>query len=127
MRLLLDTHVVLWLLLGERHRVGPVATAALQDSAEGVLLSAVSVWEIAIKRSLGKLSLEDRWLSALHALDLDHLPVTSTHAAAVESLPWLHRDPFDRMLVAQSRVEEATLVTADVAIARYEVATLPVS
>lgn len=89
-----------------------------------VLVSAASVWENAIKRSLGKLEIEDRWPAALARLGFTQCPVTAEHAAAVQSLPWLHRDPFDRLLVAQARLEEATLVTADARIREYDVRTL---
>lgn len=124
MRLLLDTNVLVWLLLGRREELpGPVA-AAVADASNPVLVSAASVWEIAIKRSLGKLEIEQRWPRALIQLGFDQCPVTAEHAAAVEALPWLHRDPFDRLLVAQARLEEATLVTADARVRDYDVATL---
>ncbi len=84
-------------------------------------LSAVSFWEIAIKRSLGKLEIEDGWARALARLSFDPLPVTALHAAAVERLPWHHRDPFDRLLVAQAMLEGQTLVSADPRVAAYEI------
>lgn len=84
-------------------------------------MSAASVWEIAFKRSLGRLEIEDRWLDELNRLDVDHMPVTARHAAGVESLPWHHRDPFDRLLVAQAAAEELTLVSADARLATYGV------
>jgi PIN domain nuclease of toxin-antitoxin system len=79
------------------------------------------VWEIAIKRSLGKLIVDDRWSDALRRLGFDPMPVTALHAEAVEQLPWHHRDPFDRMLVAQALVEERALVSADPRFAAYGV------
>lgn len=124
MRLLLDTNVLVWLLLGRRERVPDATVGAIEDAANPVLVSAASVWEIAIKRSLGKLDIEDRWPRALTRLGFDQCPVTAEHAAAVEALPWLHRDPFDRLLVAQARLEQATLVTADARVRAYDVPTM---
>ncbi len=86
-----------------------------------VFLSAVSVWEIAIKRSLGKLRIEEGWARALTRLDFEPMPVTSTHAQQVERLPWHHRDPFDRLLIAQATVEDHALVSADPRLADYGV------
>jgi PIN domain nuclease of toxin-antitoxin system len=120
-RLLLDTNVAVWLLLGDRQRVSQRAVDALQDEATEIALSAASVWEIAIKRSLGKLTIEDRWSKALTRLGFDPLPITAVHAEAVERLPWHHRDPFDRLLVAQATLERRTLVSADPRLADYEV------
>ena len=123
-RLLLDTNVVLWLLLGEREQLTERTHHLLADERNELLLSAVSVWEIAIKRSLGKLRIEDRWPTALRELDFLHLPVTADHAARVEHLPWHHRDPFDRLLVAQAQAERCTLLTADDRLSAYEAPTL---
>lgn len=123
-RLLLDTNVVVWLLLGDRDAVSSAAVAALTDERNAVWLSAVSVWEIAIKRSNGKLRIEDGWESALRRLDFEPLPITAAHAERVEHLPWHHRDPFDRLLVAQAAFEGHALVTADPRIAEYGVETV---
>jgi PIN domain nuclease of toxin-antitoxin system len=120
-RLLLDTNVVVWLLLGDRDAVSERAVAALADEGNAISLSAVSVWEIAIKRSNGKLAIAPEWPRALARLDFEPLPVTSLHAQQVEHLPWHHRDPFDRLLVAQAAVERHTLITADPQLARYGV------
>lgn len=119
--LLLDTNVVVWLLTGNRTAVSKAATDALTSGDEQLLLSAVSIWEIAIKRSLRKLRLADGWLPALRQLDFHQLPITGLHAEAVEHLPWHHRDPFDRLLVAQAQVEGARLVSADARLATYGV------
>lgn len=119
--LLLDTNVVVWLLTGDRAAVSAPAVAALTDPAESILLSAASVWEIAIKRSLGKLRLADGWHAALGRLDFRPLPITSLHAQAVEALPWHHRDPFDRLLVGQAMVERCRLVTADARLSSYDI------
>lgn len=123
-RLLLDTNVAVWLLLGERDAVSEVAADALADERNTVSVSAVTFWEIAIKRSSGKLEIEDRWARALARMDFDPMPVTARHAAHVEMLPWLHRDPFDRLLVAQASLENHALVTADRQIGGYDVEVL---
>jgi PIN domain nuclease of toxin-antitoxin system len=120
-RLLLDTNVVVWLLLDDRDAVSARAVRALLNEHNTVSISAVSVWEIAIKRSLGKLDIEPDWKRALARLDFDPLPVTSVHAHQVEHLPWHHRDPFDRLLVAQATLEEHALVSADPRMAHYDV------
>jgi PIN domain nuclease of toxin-antitoxin system len=123
-RLLLDTNVVLWLLLGDRQRVPSRAVEALENEQNTVALSAASVWEIAIKRSLGKLTISDGWASALGRLGFDPMPVTALHAETVERLPWHHRDPFDRLLVAQASIESCALVTADRRLDDYDIETL---
>lgn len=122
--LLLDTSVVVWLLLSDRERFSQTALAAVEDETNRLVVSAASVWEIAIKRSLNKLTIDDGWPGTLSRLDLDPLPVTAMHATAVEDLPWHHRDPFDRLLVAQARVERMTLVSADEQLSAYAVDTL---
>jgi len=123
-RLLVDTNVIVWMLLGDRDRVTATAQEILEDERCAILVSAASVWEIAIKRSLGKLEIEDRWARSLGGLGLEPLPITSIHAAEVERLPWHHRDPFDRLLVAQAAVEEVALVSADPQLAAYGVEVL---
>jgi PIN domain nuclease of toxin-antitoxin system len=118
--LLLDTQVVLWMLLGERERFpAPVIDALIERDAT---ISAVSFWEIAIKRSIGRLRLDrDDWVDVLSGMDFRFLPIGVRHAAAVEALPRHHRDPFDRMLIVQAQAEELTLVTADETLAAYGV------
>jgi PIN domain nuclease of toxin-antitoxin system len=120
-KLLVDTNVIVWLLLGDRSRVSETARDALEDERNRVAVSAVTVWEIAVKRSLGKLTIEDRWARALTGLGFDALPVTAIHAEAVEHLPWHHRDPFDRLLAAQAITEGLELVSADARLAAYGV------
>jgi PIN domain nuclease of toxin-antitoxin system len=120
-RLLLDTNVAVWLLLGKRASVSPDAQAALTDERNSISISAVSVWEIAIKRSLGKLQVDSGWAKALMRLDFDPMLVTSEHAELVEHLPWHHRDPFDRLLVAQAAHEDHVLVSADARMTAYDV------
>lgn len=123
-RLLLDTNVAVWLVLNDRARVSEAAVEALEDEQNEVALSAVSVWEIAIKRSLGKLTIEDGWAAALRRLGFDPMPVTTLHAEAVEGLAWHHRDPFDRLLVAQALVEGRVLVSADPRLRAYGIEVL---
>ena len=113
-RFLLDTNVAVWLLLGDRERV----------SGDAIEARAASVWEIAIKRSLGKLTIADGWARTLMQLGFDAMPVTGIHAEAVERLPWHHHDPFDRLLVAQASVERRALVTADRRLTAYGVEVL---
>lgn len=123
MRYLLDTNAIVWLLLGDRAAIPADVAAAVQDPQSTSLVSAVSVWEIAIKRSLGKLRIEESWPRALLSLDLEHLPVTAEHAAAVAGLPWHHRDPFDRLLVAQAQLEGCAVISADRQLDAYDVPT----
>lgn len=120
MRLLIDTHVLLWWLaddpeLADRHR------ALIGDADNEVFVSAMTVAEIAIKSSLGKLDAPPTLLDALETGGFETLPFTAAHAQALGELPWYHRDPFDRMLVVQARVEGLTLLTADARIRQYEV------
>ena len=120
MKVLLDTHVVVW---ASHQSVRLGADRQLIADADQRLLSAVCVWELAIKQRLGKLSVGSdvrTWTRrATNELALDHLPVTAEHAAAVEHLPDVHRDPFDRLLVAQAVAEGAVLLTADDRLAGY--------
>jgi PIN domain nuclease of toxin-antitoxin system len=120
-KLLVDTNVIVWLLLGDRSRVSETARDALEDERNRVSVSAATVWEIAIKRSVGKLTIEDRWARALTGLGFEALPVTAIHAEAVEQLPWHHRDPLDRLLAAQAITEGLELVSADARLAAYGV------
>ena len=94
------------------------------DETNRLLLSAVVVWEVAIKRSLGKLEAPPEFAAALIDGGAEPLAVTLEHAAAVEDLPWHHRDPFDRLLVAQATVEGAVLVSADPRLRPYGVPTV---
>jgi len=123
MRLLLDTHAFLWALF-EPERLPALTREQLEDRQQEVLLSTVVVWEIAIKAALGKLPIQRpvaSWLPAYaEALGCRLLAVHLDHALAVEDIPLHHRDPFDRLLIAQAQVEQATLVSADRVFARYD-------
>ncbi len=120
MKLLLDTHAALWFLSGD-DRLGENAARHITDDANRVILSAAVVWEIAIKRSLGKLVVPEEYLSLLLDGGAQPLAVTVDHAAEVEQLPWHHRDPFDRILVAQATVEGAAIVSRDERLRPYGV------
>jgi PIN domain nuclease of toxin-antitoxin system len=118
---LLDTHAVLWLLAGD-DRLSSRARAALAATDQAVIVSAVSLWEVATKRSLGKLDAPadlSRRLAAIGQIEL--LPISPLHAEAIGDLPWHHRDPFDRMLVAQAQVEGLSIVSANPALPQYGV------
>ena len=119
-RLLVDTHVLLWWLRDDQ-RLSEWTRAAIADPRTEPLVSAASVWEIAIKRSLGKLEAPDDLLERIPEQGFGWLPVDAQHAWKVRALPLHHRDPFDRVLVAQALVEGLPVVTADARFGRYDV------
>jgi PIN domain nuclease of toxin-antitoxin system len=119
MNLLLDTHVLLWALSNDA-RLSKEARQAIEDGRNLVFVSAATAWEIAIKKSLGKLRAPDNYLEALERYRFTPLDITSEHALAVEHLPPHHQDPFDRLLVAQAMLEKLTIITHDARIAAYE-------
>jgi PIN domain nuclease of toxin-antitoxin system len=116
-RLLLDTQVFLWWRANDR-RLGREARAAIAD-ADLVFVSAATAWEAAIKAALGRLRLPGSVESGVEDSGFDKLPITMAHAERAASLPKHHADPFDRVLVAQSEVEDLVLVTHDRALAPY--------
>ena len=121
MRFLLDTHVLLWA-AGAPHRLPADAHAAMENPATELVFSAASLWEIAIKNGLGRASFSvDPRLLRRNLLENDYreLAVTGVHATAVDLLPPIHKDPFDRILIVQARIEGLTLLTADDTVARY--------
>jgi PIN domain nuclease of toxin-antitoxin system len=122
LRLLLDTHVVLWQAAGE-DRLGPYATAYLTE-AEELRFSAVSFAEIGVKQAIGKLEVPAELAGRIAEMGIRALPLTAEHGLAVAHLPLHHRDPFDRLLIAQARFEGLTIMTADQRIAAYEVTTI---
>lgn len=124
MNLLLDTSVFIWWVTADE-RLGARARAAMADPASSVFVSAVSAWEIAIKRALGKLELEGDVGDLIEREEFEELPICVVHALEAESLPPHHRDPFDRMLIAQSRRERMLLVSGDRVMTRYDVRLLP--
>jgi PIN domain nuclease of toxin-antitoxin system len=119
-KLLLDTHAALWWLADDA-RLGSDAERELNDETNRVLLSAAVIWEVAIKRSLGKLQAPRELAATLVGAGARPLPITLDHAGAVESLPWHHRDPFDRVLVAQALTEGAAIVSHDGRLRQYGV------
>lgn len=119
MKVLLDTHAFLWLVAGDERL--PTTARTFVDAAEAVLLSAASVWEAEIKRAAGQLD-APRIADAAHRARVGRLDVTAEHATIAAHLPLHHRDPFDRMLVAQARAESLVLLSKDEAIRRYGVA-----
>ena len=124
MRLLLDSNVLLWGLGGDA-RLGAEARARIADPASVVWVSAATVWELEIKRARGRLRLPADLAAAVRERGGRELAVTFEHGVEAGHLPPHHRDPFDRMLVAQARAEGLVLVTADEQLSRYEVQILP--
>lgn len=123
MRLLLDTHAFIWW-DSDPARLSPAALDALRDPANEVLLSTVSAWEMVIKAQLGKLALRLPLADILahqEANGVRMLPMYMAHVLAVEGLPAIHKDPFDRALVAQAKIEGAELVSTDPIFAQYQV------
>lgn len=121
MKFLLDTHVLLWA-AGEPERLPSDARALLDEPENELLFSAASFWEVAVKRGLERPDFRvDPRLLRRGLIDngYSELAITSAHAVAIDSLPPLHKDPFDRILVAQSTVEGITLLTVDPLVARY--------
>lgn len=125
--LLLDTHIFLWWLADSRRLTKRLRTQ-IASTDQDVYVSAVSVWEIAIKVAIGKLELPGVDLARLNELigacAFRELPITARHAASVSTLPMVHADPFDRLLIAQARAENAMLVSTDGVFARYEIPVL---
>ena len=123
MRLLLDTHLLLWAAANSK-RLSREARELLEDAGNDVYYNAASIWEIAIKSSLRRKDFRiqlPQLLSALPEMGLIELPITAVHAAGVSSVPPIHRDPFDRLLLAQSLTEPLVLLTNDALLERYRV------
>lgn len=131
MRLLLDTHIALWALVDDS-KLSSEARARIADPRNDVLVSAATVWEIAIKHALSRGKRSAMPISGTEAVSLFQkagyhlLGISAEHAAAVEALPPIHADPFDRLLVAQSLIEPLQLITSDAIVARYSDAVLHV-
>ncbi|MDH4063117.1 MAG: type II toxin-antitoxin system VapC family toxin [Acidobacteriota bacterium] len=123
MNLLLDTHVLLWWLADAAELTTPVRDA-IRNPDHLVYVSAVSIWEIAIKQALGKLTAPRALPEVIRAQPFEPLQMTIDHAFKVAELPNHHRDPFDRLLIAQCLVDGLTIVTGDTDIAKYDVPTL---
>ena len=123
MNLLLDTHVLLWAIDQPEH-LDETARELIREARNRVVVSAASAWEIVIKRGLGKLRFDADLAGVIDAVGFDPLAVGFEHARVAGELPGVHRDPFDRLLVAQAQVEALTLVTRDPVFAGYDVPTL---
>ncbi len=125
MKVLLDTNVFLWCLAGETSRLSARAAGVIEDETNDLLLSAASLWEIALKVRAGKLDLPERWEffhEHMAALGIGSvLPVEARHVFGLFQLPDHHRDPFDRLLVSQCQAERLSLVTSDRILRRYPV------
>ncbi len=124
MKALLDTHVFLWW-IDDDPRLSSLARKIISDGNNEIFLSAASGWEIAVKSQLGRLKLPDRperfIVEQLSINAFESLPIRLSHALRVYALPPIHRDPFDRILVAQSQLEDMPILTADPQIAQYPV------
>ncbi|MXX48269.1 MAG: type II toxin-antitoxin system VapC family toxin [Chloroflexi bacterium] len=122
MRLLLDTHLLLWAAT-DSPRLSPFARELIEDPDNTLWFSAASLWEVAIKTGLGRsdFTIDPRMLhQVLMQNDYNELAITGAHAAAVDLLPALHSDPFDRILVAQAQIESLTLLSGDEVVAQYQ-------
>ena len=124
MRLLLDSHVLIWA-VGDDPALDSSVRLLITNSENDVFVSAASIWELAIKRAAGRLRLPETFLETVKATRFEMLAVRAEHAWTVGSLPPHHRDPFDRLLVAQAQLEQLTIVTRDPLISRYDVSLLP--
>ena len=121
MRRLLDTHALIWA-AADPARLSAAAAEAIRDPENDVYVSAVTAWEVAIKRAVGRLRFPDVDRELLSSLRFAELPISLDHAAEAGRLPPHHRDPFDRMLIAQARVDGLVVVSADRSFEPYEVA-----
>jgi len=121
MKLLFDTHLLLWAAI-RPDRLPPIARGLIEDAGNDILFSAASIWEVSIKKALGRpdFQVDSRlFRQGLLGAGYNELPITSAHAVAINNLPSLHKDPFDRLLIAQAMVEDLYLVTADPLVGRY--------
>ncbi len=126
MRILLDTHTLIWYREGDG-RLSRTAGRIIADSTNQIVISIASLWEMAIKRGLGKLEITKspaEILAAYQDAGAKLLPISPEHVMAVEALPHHHRDPFDRMLVAQAKTENLAIITKDVVFSQYDVGQL---
>jgi PIN domain nuclease of toxin-antitoxin system len=124
MRFLVDTHALLWA-LGEPSTLSRQARDALADPSNLIVVSSASLWECAIKASIGKLDLPEDFFDSIPGAGYEVMPIRISHLNVYRTLPMHHRDPFDRMLVAQASAEALTLISRDPDIAKYDVAVLP--
>ncbi len=118
MKLLLDTQLMLWW-LADSPKLSRQARALIADPANTIFVSAATMWEIRIKEKLGKLDVPPNLITTVRSEEFEWIPVSAEHADATMELPLLHRDPFDRMLVAQAKWMGITLLTSDSLLAKY--------
>ncbi len=124
MKVLLDTHALLWLITGD-DRLSENARQTFLNTENSLFFSAAGLWEICLKKSLGKISLKNRWFQTIQEEmeinTIQWLPIEMTHCAEVTELPFHHRDPFDRMLIAQAIVEDMQLLSRDRRLSDYAI------
>ncbi len=124
MRILLDTHALLWLITDDK-RLSKTSRKIFLNTENCLYFSIVSLWEICIKKSLGKISLENKWLDIIQnemkANSIQWLLVEVSHCAKVTELPFHHRDPFDRMLIAQAMTEDLSILSRDNSFSAYKI------
>jgi len=125
MNLLLDTHVLLWW-LNDSPELSETGRTAISNPDNLIVVSSVVIWEIRIKQALGKLEIDSDFHAVLKNQRFDMLPITADHAYAAGNLPLHHRDPFDRMIIAQARLEGLSVVTRDAIFKQYGVPVLEV-
>jgi PIN domain nuclease of toxin-antitoxin system len=116
---LLDTHIVLWWFSNDKQLIKKIKDE-IADPENHILVSSASIWEISIKKSLGKLKAPNNLKNIIES-EFEFLTITADHAQQVALLPPIHSDPFDRIIIAQAMVEKITLITADTIIPRYDV------
>lgn len=119
---LLDSHALIWFVEGDSKRIRPALRRRIEGNA--TVVSVASLWEIGIKMSTGKLEAPADLPERVEKLGFELLPITAEHASQVRRLPHHHRDPFDRLLVAQAQVERMPIVTADASFRPYDIATV---
>jgi PIN domain nuclease of toxin-antitoxin system len=120
LRQLLDSNALLWFVWGDRKRISPALRARIEADDAEILVSVASIWEIAIKKALGKLEAPDDLPVRIQELGFQLLAIEVEHAWAVRGLPHHHGDPFDRLLIAQAQVERVPVLTADPSFRDYE-------
>ena len=124
MKILLDTHTLLWLITGDK-RLSKTSREIFLNTENRLYFSIVSLWEICIKKSLGKISLKNKWIDIIQeemkANSIQWLPVEISHCAKVIELPFHHRDPFDRMLIAQAITEDLSILSRDSCFSAYDI------
>lgn len=119
MRYLLDTQYLIWFMHDDKKRISKKIRQVFEKESGQFGISIVSLWEMTIKKSLNKLRIDDSFLHIAHKLDISILPITIGHLQNLQRLPHHHKDPFDRLLVAQAITEKLTLLTSDKELARY--------